>query len=197
MQTAVQAGGTLRHDHSATSRCDLTGGRGSPAGGTCCGGAGRGGTNRGGTCCGSTSHAASARCGRPHGCGPDSAHGRLLLLPAADGLLSPAVLSPTCCPQPCCPQYCCPSDSCGPWVSGISSDCIDCGVASGYYEQGTYVDPNAATVIPEGAIPQGPGFGPQTIPQGQGLTPQGVAPQAPITSGSGTRYPAPQPESGN
>ncbi len=102
---------------------------------------------------------------------------------------------PPCYSQPCPPVSCCPSESYGSWDSGCSSGCNDCGTTGGgYYEQGSYVDPNASSIIPEGAILQGPGFVPQAPPQGQAVTPQAVSPQAPIQSGSGTRYPAPGPE---
>jgi hypothetical protein len=96
-----------------------------------------------------------------------------------------------CCPQPCCPQPCCPQPSysqpccpqygapcgsCGTYES-YSSGCNDCGVSNNYYEE----SPNTAA-----PIPQGPSY-----------VPNNVSPQAPIQSGSGTRYPAPQPDGGN
>jgi hypothetical protein len=95
MQTSVQAGGTLWHDRSAASHADLTGGRGCPAGRTGRGSAYGGGTGRGSAYGGGTTgrgspHGGGTRCGSPHGGGPDSAHGRLLLLPAADSLLPAA-----------------------------------------------------------------------------------------------------------
>jgi hypothetical protein len=91
----------------------------------------------------------------------------------------PAVCCPQpCCPQPCCPQPCCPqySGPCGTYES-YSNGCNDCGVSNNYYEE------SPITAAP---IPQGPGY-----------VPSNVSPQAPIQSGSGTRYPAPQPEGGN
>jgi hypothetical protein len=88
-----------------------------------------------------------------------------------------------CCPQPCCPQPCCPQYS-GPQYSGpcgtyesYSNGCNDCGVSNNYYEE------SPITAAP---IPQGPSY-----------VPNNVSPQAPIQSGSGTRYPAPQPDGGN